>query len=71
MEKITNVFGTNQKTKKIISQLLTYALWQRNVSHFKINNTDFEALIKTYDPKDQARMRGNMKLLGVPIYPIS
>lgn len=68
MEKITTVFGTNQRTKRIITQLTQVLLYKPDMSNLKISNEDYEVLVKTFNIHDQERMRnGGMKILGVPI----
>lgn len=73
MEKITNVFGTNQKTKKILLNLTNILFNKPDMPHLKIHRDDYEALIKTFPVREQELIRkmAGIKLLGVPIYPVS
>lgn len=51
MDKITNVFGSNHKTKRILSQLTQFLLYKPDMPHLKIHLDDYEALIKTFPPQ--------------------
>ena len=73
VDKITNVFASNQKSKKILLNLTNILFNKPDLPHLKIHLDDYEALIKTFPVREQELMRkmAGMKLLGVPIYPIS
>lgn len=68
MEKITNIFATNQISKKILTELTQVLLYQPNMHQLTISKENYDALIRTLPPAEQvAKRRTGLKLLGVPI----